>query len=252
MHDADSTAIPDGRWSTWRRIPVLVRWCFGIDLVLALAYLFDSLFGGVSWKLSELLHLEHESNLPTWYSSTQLFVVAAMLGLFAYRNFDRSRRRSWFLAVLPLVFLALSIDEIAEIHEWLGYKTDVLLPGGHRRNTWFWYTGVYMFLVGIPFLVFLLVLIRSLSGYFGRVPGVTRKYLLGAVLLMGGASGVELVSNFVPVQSAAHVVQVFFEELLEMLGVTVWLWATHDLLLAHGFKVELRPVEESGTQRAPG
>ena len=242
--DADSTVVVDGGGSIWRRIPVVVRWCFCIDLGLALAYLFDSLFGGVSSKLTHLLHLGRETNLPTWYSSTQLFVVAAMLGLFAYRNFDRNRRRSRVLAVLPLVLLALSIDETAEIHEWLGQRSDALLPGGHRRNTPFWYSGVWMFLLGIPFLAFLLVLIRSLRGYFRGVPGVAGKYLLGAVLFVGGAAGVEILVNFVPARSMARVVAgVLRGDIGNARGNCLDV-GDDDLLRAHGFKIELRPMED--------
>lgn len=227
-------------------IPPPIVLCLAADVGLAVLFVADQATGGIAWKLTVLLHLEMEQNLPTWYSAIQLFLAAAAFGLFAWRNVSRGDRRSWTLLVLPAALLFFSIDEIAELHEWLGYKLDVLLPGGDRRNTPFWYTGIYMFVVGVPVLVAGLALIVSLRRYFASAPGVLRLLAGGFALMMLGAAGIETVANFVPVESFAHVLQVAAEECCEMLGVTLMLWAGLRLLESHGFRWQLE------AWRAPG
>src|SRR5215217_4938694 len=115
------------------RIPTLILIFFMIDLALGIAYIFTYL---VLRYLADLpdtmmpvfLDLKREGNLPTWYSSIQWFCVATLLGIFAQRNFRLSESKSWLLVILPLVFLAFSLDESARIHEWLGNKSDIFLP----------------------------------------------------------------------------------------------------------------------------
>lgn len=136
----------------------------------------------------------------------------------------------------------MSIDEIAEIHERLGEMSDALLAGGTREGTIFAHTGIWMFLIGIPALMGLLLLIRLLHDYFSDTPGVTTKFIIGSVVLVGGAAGIEIISNFVRWASYAYSFQSLAEEFFEMLGVTIMLWAAVDLLQAHGFEVKLQPT----------
>ncbi len=219
------------------RIPWLVVPFFAMNLALGAAFLFVSALDLPYGKLNGFFNLEAERNLPTWYSTLQLFVLAVMTGLFAASRFDRTQPRSWFLWGLTLVFLAMSMDEIAEIHEYLGYESDVLLPGGDRKQTPFGYTGIWMFLIGVPFLLFALGLVMSVRRYFAAAPGVLKKFIVGFLVLVGGASGVETAANFVVLGSAWHVVQVFFEETMEMTGVTIMLWGAYDLVRASGFVI---------------
>jgi hypothetical protein len=225
------------------KVPGVVQVFYVADFALSLAYLLNVGAGRPFGKLTALLDLDGESNLPTWYSSIQLFVVAVLLGFFAYRTFEKSRISSWLLSLLPLVFVVLSIDEVAEIHEWLGKKSDVLLPGGTRGNTPFGETGIWMFLIGIPFLAFMVFLIRSVRVYFRNKPGVLRKFVLGMLIFVGGAAGMDTAANFVVIGSRAHVLEILMEELCEMLGVTTILWATCDLLRGYGFSVHLDAVK---------
>jgi hypothetical protein len=102
------------------RVLIPVRVFFAIDLGFGILYLLTSL-GGQDSLLTRFLDLDRESNLPTWYSTIQWFCAASLLGVFAIRNFSFSQRKSWLLLALPLVFLGLSLDEMAQIHEKLGF-----------------------------------------------------------------------------------------------------------------------------------
>jgi hypothetical protein len=236
--------------SQWWAVPAAVLVFFIADFGLALAYLLNFAIGQPAEKLTLILDLEGEANLPTWYASTKLFIVAALLGLFARQHFEPSQLRSWPLVGLALAFLAFSADETAQIHEWVGYKVDtVVLEGGTRAGTLFDHTGLWMFLVGLPVAAAIGVLIWSVRFYLGRAPGVVSKYVAGCGVLMLGAVGLEMLRNFVAPGTGAHVVQVCAEELLEMAGVTLILWGTLDLLKAYRIHLSSENVELVRTSR---
>ncbi len=99
-----------------------------------------------------------------------------------------------------------------------------------------------MFVIGVPFLVFFVVLISSIRIYFQRAPDALFKIFLGMLIVLGGAVGFETLTNFVARGSMYGVVQVLSEELCEMIGGTMVLWGSYELLLMHGFAFWLAPV----------
>lgn len=222
-----------------RRMPTVILIFFIIDVALVMAYSFNYLADRPYRWVTRFLDLNRESNLPTWYSSMQWFCVAALLGLFAQRNFSPAQRKSWFLMILPWLFLALSLDEVALIHESLGHASDSLLPGASRTGTVFSRTGIWMFVIGMPFLAFFVGLILSIRTYFQRAPGALVKILLGMAIMLGGAIGIEIFMNVVTPGSGYAALQVLSEELGEMLGSTIVLWGSYELLDRHGFAVQL-------------
>lgn len=224
-------------------LPRAVLAFFMIDLAIGLAYMLNWAADRPYWKLTSLLDLDQENNLPTWYASMKWFCVAALLGLFAVRNVRLSQSKSWPLMLLPLMFLALSLDEVAQVHEWMGQKSDVYLPHASRENTLFSRTGIWMFVIGIPFVAVFALLIRSVRIYFQRARGALVKICLGMSIMLTGALGIETLSNFVAPDSAYAMLQVLSEELCEMLGSTVVLWGSYELLHRHGFVLLLERVD---------
>jgi hypothetical protein len=222
-------------------LPLLIFFC--IDVALGMAYMFNYLAGHPVRALTHFLDLNREGNLPTWYASIKWCCVAVLLGIFTHRNFSPSQRKSWLLLTLPLVFLALSLDEIAQIHEGLGRKSEILLPGISRKNALFSQTGMWMFIIGVPFLALFVVLILSIRTYFQRAPGALVKMCLGMAISLAGAIGVEILTNFVVPNSVYDVLQVFSEELCEMLGSTIVLWGSYELLDKHGVALRLDSAE---------
>lgn len=222
----------------------IVQVFFLADLSLALAYVLDYLAGHPYGGLSDLLNLDREHNLPTWYSSIQWFCIAVVLGLFAQRNFRLSRRGSWLLVLFPLVFLALSLDEVAQIHERLGHLSDkIFFHTNSRTDTVLPKTGIWMLAIGLPFLAFFAVLIHVTRPYFRATPGALAKIALGMAIMLTGAAGIETLSNFVTPGSIYDMLEVLAEETCELLGSTVILWGGCDLLAGHGFTVHINRIE---------
>lgn len=226
------------------RIPPVILIFFGIDMALGLAYVVNYLVGQPFRPLTRLLDLNGECNLQSWYSSMQWLCVAILLGIFAYRNFNRSSRRSWLLVALVLVFLAFSVDEVAQIHEGLGRRTDIMLPGGTRKDTPFAHTGIWMFVLGVPFIIFFGWLAYSVRVYFRRTPSAFVKIVLGVAIFLTGAIGIETLSNLVVPGSAFDILENFVEEaVFEMVGSTIVLWGSYELLNQHGFALRLDEVK---------
>lgn len=224
-------------------VPSFIKKFLLADLLLGIAYLADRLAGHPVEELSSFIDLNGEQNLPTWYSSIQWFCVAALLAFFAARNVSVSRPRSWPLLALPPVFLFLSLDEVAQIHEWLGNKSDALLPGATRAGTPFFHTGIWMFLLGLPFLALFYTLILAARASLRRAPGAQRKVLIGMAIMLGGSIGIETLHNFVEPSSLFGTLRTFFEELCEMVGATIVLWGSYEILNRHGLAWGLDRVE---------
>lgn len=223
------------------KIPKFILFFFAFDLALIFLYLIDWSMGQPFWKLTTFVDIDGESNLPAWYSSIQLLVISIFFFVFAREKFDGRDKGTWFLPVLPLVFVAMSLDEIAQIHEWLGLKSDVLLTGGSRVNTPFHLTGIWMFLFGIPFFVLMLSLFYFLRRFIRERKGILKKYMVGLFIFFGSAAGIEALSNFVSNQGMAYMIMQCLEELGEMAGATFILWATYDLLLSYDIAIRIPP-----------
>jgi len=219
-------------------MPKFIGFFFLFDLALLFLYLINWRLGQPFPFLTEFVNLGGERNLPTWYSSMQLLLVSSMLAILLSRKFNKNNMESWALLILCLIFAILSLDEIAMIHEWLGYESDVLLPGGSRENTPFSRTGIWMFLIGIPFFVFLISLIFCLKRYLKKGSHITNKYFIGLIIFLGSATGIEIISNFVSKRGITHVIQISCEELGEMVGVTIILWATYELLVSYNISLD--------------
>jgi hypothetical protein len=215
-------------------VPPIVLALFLIDAALALGYLMNFSAGLPFRALNAFIDLDRENNLPTWYSSVQWFSAALLTGLFAYRNFSAGHRRTWALLALPALFLALSLDEVTEIHEWTGKMSDGLLPGG-RSESPLPQTGLWVVLVGLPFIVLMSILLRYLRPYFDRARTAFRRIGLGMAVMLAGAIGIESLSNLVAEGSAAAALQIFSEELMEMVGATIVVWGSYEWLTQYGF-----------------
>lgn len=209
-----------------KKMPRGIAALFLADIALCIAYIIDVAMDSPCAELSRLLDLNGESSVASWYSSMQLFCVCIVSGIFSHQNFKKNRK-SCLLVCLPILFLLMSIDESVQIHEWLALKSDVLLSEGGRIGTSFRNTGIWMFVIGIPFLIIFLLFACSLRQFFSHNLSSLLKLVAGMIIMLIGALGFETISNFVG--GTFWHIEVCFEEGLEMVGVTVMLWAIYDV-----------------------
>lgn len=214
----------------------LPRWgavLVAADVTLASVYVLYFLIGRPSGTIAHLIDLDGEANLPAWYVAMQLFLVALLLAIVARRRMDRSRRRTWAVAALPVAFLLMSVDEVAEVHETVGRLSDVFFPGGVRSAP-LGTTGLWVVVVGVPFVIAMIVLLRMAIPLV-RSPRAWMLLGAGLGVFLTGAVGVELLSNLVRPDTAAGVAQITVEELLELVGGTLSAWGAWSLAEEVGF-----------------
>lgn len=220
------------------KIPKFIVCFFLFDLALASLYVINAKLGYPHQFLTSLVDLAGEANLPSWYSSIQLFIVSALLAVAPYKMYHKKDMKFWVLLIMSVAFALMSLDEIAQIHEWLGGMSDLLLPGGTRKNTVFHITGIWMLLIGIPFSIFMLGLVFCLKRYTKIKRPIFNKFIIGLIIFMGSANGTEILSNFIYSSGKAKIIRICFEEFGEMVGVTILMWAAYEFVLSHNFSLD--------------
>lgn len=188
-----------------------------------------SIYGTVIHGTMHLFDLGLDGNIPTWYASASLLLCALLLFLIAraVKGDQEKWKKHWY--GLCALFLFLSIDETATLHERAGDALDQLAPavqelGGFLFYSWVIIGGAAVALVSLIFLRFTLSL-----------PGRKRMlFVLAAGVFVGGALGVEMVNAWlhdsVGTNTFAYVTMTVVEELLEMTGVLIFIYALLDVL----------------------
>lgn len=167
-------------------------------------------------ELIYFLGLSYEQNLPTWISSSLLFVCALMMCAIAsvkQREQAPYTLHWWFLA---LAFAYISLDEFVEIHEYASNWFDF---GGVLFYGWVIPAGIIVFILGILYLRFL----RDL-------PQATRsRFILAGSVYVGGALGVELgLGYWTSVhgnENLGYTLIDWVEESMEIVGIGLFLYA---------------------------
>ncbi len=189
----------------------------GISLYLRYEMGFDA-----QWGFARQFHMSEENNLPSWYSSTILLLCAGILAMIACAKQQARDPFAMHWVVLGGLFLGLSVDEAASLHEQLNLG----LARIHRgAGLWFYEwvipAAILVFLVGIAYLRFLMAL-----------PGQTRvRFVLAAGLYVGGALGCEMIEGWHDSLygkfnlTGRYQLLILAEELSEMLGVAVFAYA---------------------------
>lgn len=186
-------------------------------------------------RLLDLFSVNLEESIPTWYSSINLFLAASLLGWIAITRRLNRAPYSRYWAGLALIFLYLSMDEGAAIHE--------SASGPLRRafNT----SGFFEFgwlLLGIPLvLLFGLLYFR----FWWRLPGRTRTlFAIAGGLYIGGAIIIEGISAsqyaVAGGSSFRYLAIATVEETCEMLGVVIFIYALLDYLFAQDQRLLLQ------------
>ena len=204
------------RLNDTRGFLLLYTGVLGVGLALTVLYLALAFSGTVPLAFD----LDAEGTVPVWWSSFQLLGAGAVFTLLALRN-RRLPGISIPLAGLAVLFMAMSLDETASLHETFGAYVDRLVV--ERSETAFSITGVWFAVLGVPLIAMLTLLFARLSLFFATVPDTLRGFAIGFVVFLGGALGVEALSNFVAGEGALRVWTTAWEEGFEMIGVGILL-----------------------------
>ena len=172
--------------------------------------------------------LEEEANIPTWYSSAALLMCAGLLAVIAAAKKGSGGRYSGRWYGLSFIFLLMSVDESATLHEKVGVAISKVFDTG----------GLLYYAWVIPAAAFLVIFGLAYLGFFAALPTDTKWLFLGAgALYVGGALALEMAeglhNDLYSKSDAMSAVLGGGQDVVEMLGVLVFTYALMSYIGRH-------------------
>ncbi len=186
--------------------------------------------------LGRLLSMGNELSLPTWYAVILLFVASQLLAMIALVT--RTKKAYWW--ALSGVFLFLSMDEGAAIHEMgNAFPTRLLLGESSLFGQLLHYSWMVVYTVLLCVLV--LIFWRFLQALDRRARWL---FVFSAFVFVGGALGFESLGSLVAARggefNTLYNFLVVIEETLELLGVSLFIYALADYSSRHDLALFVR------------
>jgi hypothetical protein len=233
----------------------VIRWLGLIALYLALQsllteYLLEEVLRGSSDSIIipfiDLFSVNAEQTIPTWYAAVQLFVTAVLLGVItAVKHHSRDPYTRYWTG-LTFIFLYLSMDEGAVIHEIFSDTLDLFYnPGGYLTFAWLIVFVPLVILFGLLYLRFLFHLPSRIRNLF----------ILAGLFYVGGAVIVEAISaNRYALDGGVtfpYLAIATVEELLEMWGVVLFIYALLSYAILEGMTAVFTPTASLKDDQTP-
>ncbi len=191
------------------------------------------LFRGVFIRL---FHLGQENNIPIWFAIFILTVSSILLGMIYWVKKQEGDLYQRYWLMLAIIFLALSIDEAASIHEEFGS----ILANRFPTSGYLYYIWV------VPALIFVFLFCLVFSRFILHLPRRTAiLFVISGVVYVGGAVGFEILAA--PCEDQCDTfgfsILILFEETLEMLGIVAFIYALLDYVASLKFSLRLDFIE---------
>src|SRR5215216_1230328 len=208
-----------------------------------------------------------ERSIPTWFESLQFLLCSILLAVIAVAKKRRSDRYSLHWGVLSIIFLLMSLDEVASIHEAIGQQSERLL----HNITGFTPGGAISFFWVVPGAIFVFIVLLAYLRFLADLPQSTRRlFLFAGALFVLGALGLEMLSAQVSSSSEGIAnffgmelglsrhsgsalpkimigLQTCFEEMFEMLGLTAFVYALLAYIRSYVEDINVRiRIDKSG------
>src|SRR5215204_7391089 len=157
-------------------------------------------------KPLRIFDVGEERSIPTWFSSIQFLLCSMLLAVIAVAKKQRSDRYSLHWSALSIIFLLMSLDDVASIHEAIGAQSERLL----HNTTGFTPSGPLKFFWVVPGTIFVLIVFVAYLRFLADLPQSTRLlFLFAGALFVLGALGLEMLSA--QVSSSSEGIANFFE-----------------------------------------
>jgi len=205
-----------------KKLATTLLWIIAILTVIHSVVLFlyfywedDYVYG-----LVDLFDFDIEGNFPTFYSAVAMLLATGLLALITRANWDRQGTYRFHWLLLTGLLLFLTFDEATAIHELIGgFFEDYLDASGFLYFMWVVPYGIAVTVLGIFFLKFVLAL-----------PAQTRnRFIAAGVIFLSGAMGLEVFgareADLNGTETITYCVLYTFEEILEMLGIVLFVYA---------------------------
>jgi len=175
------------------------------------------------FRYTKKLYLDRETSIPTYFASLLLLISAILFGFIARLKTKSNSPYKVHWIILSVIFLLMSVDETASLHEQLNKPMRLMFNQG----------GIFLFgwvIVAIPLVILFVV---AFFRFFFHLPRKT-KILFGLAggLYVGGAIGFELVgAGYVSQygkQNFTYIIIAMIEESMEVTGLVFLIYALLD------------------------
>jgi hypothetical protein len=173
-----------------------------------------SISGSINVMVSSRFLVESEASIYTYVSAICLLLISVGFGILCVFSSKWSLRAIW--AFLSFLFLVFSVDEVISMHE--GIIAAIRLVGVELTSSAF----AYLLPVGLLILAIIFLAVRTLRANHIHQWGL---FLLGFVMLVGGAVFVESITEFLEIVYGEGLMplllvksMLFLEEGLELTG----------------------------------
>ncbi|GAB2943959.1 hypothetical protein GCM10027048_05900 [Hymenobacter coalescens] len=171
----------------------------------------------------ELFYFDRESNLPTYFSYSLLFLIAGVTGLLGHLKRSEKDEYASHWRGLAVVFLALSVDEVVGMHELLIEPfRNAYQFSGWLRFPWVLAGGTFVAVFGLAYLKF----------FFALPPSVRKWFAASALVYISGVLGMEMLGGYLFIAyddlsaaSTPYILAMTTEETLEMSGLLLFLYS---------------------------
>ena len=177
-------------------------------------------------KLTRQFFVNDENNIPTWYSSSTLLLASILLGIIGFAKKTAGDQYALHWKALAIIFLFLSVDEAASLHEALGDALHQIFPT----------TGYFYYIWVIPGMIFVLVFVLANLRFLAHLPAKTRyQFLIAGTIFICGAIGLEMPEGLYEenYDDMGLVFLITLEEFLEMTGIVVFIYALCSYISTH-------------------
>jgi len=201
------------------------------------ARLLTIFWGSKKIEVLRLFYFDSENTIPTWYSSFGLLLCAILLAIIAFAKKQQGATYALHWGGLAGLFLLMSIDEVAQIHD----KAGTTLGSALVNFMGFTPSGLFHYTWLVPGIAIVLIVLLAYLKFLANLPRSTLLlFLLAGGLFVGGAIGTEMVESLFafgveesgnkmwtapPSTQRTFAAIVATEEFLEMLGVVVFIYA---------------------------
>jgi hypothetical protein len=194
-----------------------------------------------------LLDVGQDHSIPALYSALLLLFCSALLAMvsFAVKNAGGPYVNHW--RVLSIIFLYLSVDEGASIHEKLGDVTRFVFRsigselGARMPDAWV-----------IPQGALVLIFVLAYLKFFFHLPEKQRFLILAAgAIYVGSTMGLEVFDSYYAslfpasemtiLQKIGRILLITAEEILEMFGIIVFIYALLSYIGSYVEEIRLQP-----------
>jgi len=204
------------------------------ELLLASGYVIGNM---IEHPIS--FNLDEEANLPSWFSSMQLFLIGLVFWIKGLQSNYEAPPSTLFLKLIGSGFIYLSADEVSQFHEKIGWRIRLyedlynIVPhfkGGH--GLWI---SIYGFIASVLILIFYKDIINTLKRY--RQASIIM--IAGLITALMGGVFFEVIGydlRSADSTSIYYVYEIGAEEFLEMLGFSIVLFGA-TLMLIHEYRI---------------